>query len=200
MALVVTSLNGAVALNATLVTLTAHTTPTTSGIGPREFMLVDGEYMQVTDATLTPTLQVTRGALGTLACAHNTLAPVTYGLSSDFTQAVSTDATKGAPMITLSVNNSAQALPVVDATVYITKATALGTTILDPAKDQTNTIKFVSLTAAAHLITFTTSIYGNGASSDVLTFPATVGASFTMCARNGLWQAVATADDGATIG
>ncbi len=156
MALTVTSLNGAVALNATYVTLTAHTTPASGAVGPREFLLVDNERMQVTDATLTPTLQVTRGAQGTQAVAHNT--------------------------------------------VYITKASALGTTILDPAKDQTNTIKFVSLTAAAHLITFTTSIYGNTTSSDVLTFPATVGACFTMCARNGLWQAVATADDGATIG
>lgn len=200
MALTVTSLNGAVALNATYVTLTAHTTPASGAVGPREFLLVDNERMQVTDATLTPTLQVTRGALGSQAVAHNTLSPVTYGLSTEFTDSASTDGLRGASAMTLSVNSATQALPVVDATVYITKASALGTTILDPAKDQTNTIKFVSLTAAAHLITFTTSIYGNGASSDVLTFPATVGASFTMCARNGLWQAVATADDGATIG
>ena len=200
MALVVTSTVGNVGLNDTFVKLTAHTTPTTSGIGPKEFMLVDGEYMQVTDATLTPTLQVARGALGTLACAHKALAPVVYGLSSDFTGSASTDGRAAAPVLSLSVNDTNVTLPVVDSTIYITKAGVLAITINGPASDQTNTIRLVSLTANAHLITYTAGWYQNTTTSDIATFPATSGAVFTFFAKNGVWNAIATADDGVTIG
>ncbi len=200
MALVVTSANGAVGLNDRQIRLTAFTNPSTGPIGPPTILQVDGERMLVTDATLTPVLGVTRGAQGTLASAHNTLAPITYGLSTDFTQTVSTDGTAGVPQYSYGVNNTNVTLPVVDATIYLDKATAIGLTINSPNKDQTNTIVFVSLTAAAHLITYTPGFYGNTTSSDVATFPATVGACFTIVARNGLWNAVAAADDGVLIG
>lgn len=199
MALVVTSLNGAISLNATQVRLTAYTNPASGGIGPKANLLVDGEQMLVTDATLSPVVQVARGYNGTQAAAHNTLAPVTYGLSTDFTGTASTNGQAGASQISLAVNDANVTLPVVDSTIYITKAGVLAITINGPAKDQTNTIKFVSLTANAHLITYTAGFYANTTSSDVATFPATAGAVFTIVARNGLWNAVATADDGVTI-
>ncbi len=200
MALTITSLNGSIALNDTKVRLTAFTNPATGPIGPPTYLIVDGERMLVTDTTLSPVLGVTRGATGTLASAHNTLAPVTYGLSTDFTSTVNLTGTAAAPMTSYGVNNTDVTLPVVDATVYIDKASAIGLTINSPNKDQTNTIVFVSLTAAAHLITYTPGFYGNTTSSDVATFPATVGACFTIVARNGLWNAVAAADDGVLIG
>lgn len=200
MALVVTSLNGAITQNATLVKLTAFTNPSTGAIGPSTILLADGEKMLVTDATLSPTLQVVRGYDGTFATAHNTLAPVTYGLTSDYSQNVAQGGIAGVPQYSIGVNDSNVTLPIVDATVYLTKATALAITINGPAKDQTNIIRFVSLTAAAHTVTYTAGFYANTTSSDVATFPATAGAVFTIVARNGLWNAVATADDGVLIG
>lgn len=201
MALVVTSAAGNIGLNDTFIKFTAHTTPTTSGIGPKEFALIDKEYVQVTDATLSPTLQVVRGALGTLACAHKILAPIVYGLSSDFTGTASTDARAASPSISIAVNDTAVTLPVVDSTVYLTKATALGITILGPNSDQTNTITFISLTAAAHVITYTAGFYQNTTSSDLATFPATSGACFTIVAKNGVWNALSSMTSaGVTIG
>ncbi len=196
MSLVVTSLNGAITLNARQVRLTAFTNPSLGAIGPSTFLQVDGERMLVTDTTLSPVLSDG----GSLASAHNTLAPVTYGLSTDFTQPISLTGVSGSPFYSYGVNDSNVTLPVVDCTIYIDKASAIGLTINSPNKDQTNTIIFVSLTAAAHLITYTPGFYGNTTSSDVATFPATVGACFTIVARNGLWNAVAAADDGVTIG
>lgn len=195
MALVVTSLNGAVALNARQLRLTAFTNPSQGGISAGTLLLVDGEWMKVTDASLSPVLSVTRGALGSAACPHNTLAPVTYGLSSDFTQQIGTGA---APSYSYGADATVTN-PVVDATIYIDKATAIALTLGDPNKDQTNTVRWVSLTAAAHLITYATGFYGNAGTSDVATFPATIGAGFTMVARNAQWCAVATADDGVTF-
>jgi len=200
------TLSGNVALNDTKIKLSAFTNPATSGVSAPTYLVVDGEAMLVADASLSPTLSVVRGynspipGVATMpACAHKTLAPVVYGLSSDFTQTASTDGRAGSPVISLSVNDTAVTLPVVDATVYITKAGVLASTILDPNKDQTNTIKMVSLTANAHLITYTAGWYQNTTTSDIATFPATSGAVLTFVAKNGVWNLVATADDGVTV-
>ena len=194
------TLSGDITLNATFLKLSAFTNPSSGGVSARTMLIVDGEKMLVTDATLSPTLQVVRGAFGTGACAHKTLAPCVYGLTSDFTQNDSTDGRAGNSVISIAVNDTNVTLPVVDSTVYLTKAGVLAITINGPNKDQTNTIKFISLTANAHLITYTAGFYQNTTSSDVATFPATSGATFTIVAKNGLWNAVATADDSVLIG
>lgn len=196
MSLTVTSLNGAVTQGATQVRLTAFTNPSSGGIGARTLLLVDDEQMLVTDASLSPVVQVARGYNGTLATAHGTLAPVTYGLTSDFTQTVG--AVAPAPAYSYGADATITN-PTVDATIYITKATAAALTLTDPAADQVNTVVFVSLTAAAHTITYATGFYDNTTTSDVATFPATAGAAFTIVARSGKWRPVATADDGVTI-
>jgi hypothetical protein len=202
MALAVTSLAGAITANQTLIRLTAFTNPSVGAIGPKTILLVDGEGMLVTSAVNGPTVQVVRGyknpftGEGTTASAHNTLAPVAYGLSTDFTQQIGT----GAAVEYSYGADGAVTNPTVDATIYITKATAAALTLSSPNADQTNTVRFVSLTAAAHTLTYTPGFYGNTTSSDVATFPATVGAVFTIVARNGLWNAVATADDGVLLG
>ncbi len=198
MALVVTSLNGAVTQNAQQIRLTAFTNPQTGPIGPDVMFLVDGEAMRLADATLSPTVSVTRGDTintATFAVAHNTLAPVIYGLTSDFSQGLGV---AGAPVWSYGVDATVTN-PQVNATIYIDKATAIALTLTDPNKDQTNTVKFVSLTAAAHLITYATGFYDNTTTSDVATFPATAGATFTIQAAAGKWRPVATADDGVTI-
>lgn len=194
------TLSGNVTLNATTLKLSAFTNPSTGGVSAKTKLVVDGEAMLVTDASLSPTLQVVRGWDGTQACAHKTLAPCVYGLTSDFTQTDSTDGRAGSPSISIAVNDSNVTLPVVDSIVYLTKAGVLAITINGPNKDQTNTIRFVALTANAHTITYTPGFYGNTTSSDVATFPGTIGAVFTIVAKNGLWNAVSTADDGVLIG
>ena len=202
MALAVTSLAGAVTQSARQVKLTAFTNPSTGGIGPKTWAMIDGEFVSVEDALLSPTLGVARGINGTLSVAHSNLAPVVYGLTSDFANLAfqGSDTIKVAPVATYSADG-AFVVPFVDQTVYITKAGVCALTVnaTVPA-DLTVTVKFISLTANAHTITYTAGFYGNTTSSDVATFAATVGASFTMQAKNGLWIPIATADDGVTIG
>lgn len=196
MALTVTSLNGAITQSQTQIKLTAFTNPASGGIGPKALVVLDGaEVVQVEDASLSPVLSVVRGFNGTAATAHNTLAPVVYGLTSDFTTPANVTAATGYSYgADGTITN-----PAVDATIYIDKATAAALTLTDPNADQTNTVKFVSLTAAAHTITYATGFYDNTTSSDVATFPATAGAAFTIKAMSGKWRPVATADDGVTI-
>jgi hypothetical protein len=202
-ALATTTLSGAITQNQTTVNLTAFTNPVTSGIGPKCVLVVDGEAMLVTDASLSPTLQVVRGYQspiagqpGTPAFQHNILAPVVYGLTSDYTQSVGNPG--GAQVYSYGASATVTN-PVLDATIYIDKATAAALTLTDPAKDQRNTVRFISRTDAAHTITYATGFYGSTTGSDVATFPATLGAVFTIVAQNGQWCPVATADDGVTI-
>ena len=196
MSLTVTSLNGAVKKGDQKVTLTAFTNPSTGGIGANTMLLVDGEWMRVTDATLSPTLSVTRGDSGSgspnnptiPASAHNTLAPVVYGLTSDFTQFATSDGLAASPVVSYGVSG-AITVPVVNQTIYLTKAGVAAMTLAGPASDQTNQVTVVSLTAYAHTITYTAGFYQNTTSSDVVTFPSTSGACWIFQAKNGVWNA-----------
>jgi hypothetical protein len=202
MALTVTSAASAVALNDRYIKFTAFTNPSQGAISSPTYALIDGEMVLVTDTTLSPTLGVARGMEpGTKASAHNALAPIVYGLASDFTQPVSKDGTAGIGQYSYSVNNSSLTLPASDCVIYITKAGIWAATINGPNNDQVNKITFVSLTANAHTITYTAGFYGNTTSSDVATFPSTIGAEFTIRAKNGLWNAEANVSSaGVTLG
>jgi hypothetical protein len=197
MATTATTLNGAISANATLIKLTAFSNPSAGGIGPQTIVKVDGEQMLVTSTLLAPTLQVVRGYAGTLAGPHNTLAPAVYGLTTDFQQA-NTGTIAQMPQATYSVDG-AFTNPTVDQVVYIDKAGVCALTLSDPAADSQVTVQFVSLTANAHTLTYSTGFYDNTTSSDVATFPSTAGAVFTIKAQSGKWRPVATADDGVTI-
>lgn len=84
MAITTTTLNGTITAGATLVTLTAFTNPQTGAIGPQTLLqFTTGERCLVTDASLTPTLQVVRGYDGTTAVAHTTGEGIQYGLNSE---------------------------------------------------------------------------------------------------------------------
>ena len=196
MGLTVTTLNGAITKNARQITLSAFTNPSSGPISANTMCLVDGEFMRVTDATLAPTLGVTRGdSLGDNpnnaplpASAHNTLAPIVYGLTSDFSQTNTTDGVAGSPVISYGASG-AITVPVVNQTIYLTKATAAAMTLAAPGSDQDNVVTVVSLTAAQHTITYTAGFYQNTTSSDVVTFPTTSGACWIFQAKNGLWNA-----------
>lgn len=199
MALTATTLASAKATNDIVINLTSAT-----GAAKKMLALVDLEWMRVTDVSLTPTLQIVPGYAGTPAGPHGVLAPVIFGDPQDF---VSTGLVPGTIPVSQSfgadgaiTGPSGSGVPVVNTLVYLTKATAGAYTLAGPAKDQKNTVTFVSTTAAAHTITYTAGFYGNTTSSDVATFPATINATFTIVAKNGTWAPVATADDGVTIG
>lgn len=185
MALAATTLNGAVSAGSNKVVLTAFTNPATGGISAKTLLLVNGEKMLVTDASLAPTLEVVRGYAGTAAGASGTLAPVVYGLTSDF------NAGSGPGFASYGVD-SAIAVPVVDTVVWLTKATAGAYTLAGPARDQQNTVTIISTTAAAHTVTYTAGFFGNTTSSDVATFAATINVMLTLRAQNGTWAIVAS--------
>lgn len=198
MALVLTTLASAKATNDKTVKLTSAT-----GVVNKMLLLVDSEYMRVTDATLTPTIGVVPGWEGRQAQPHGILAPVVYGLAQEFVNTGGIGANVPAAM-SFGVDGAitgalGTGVPVQNTVVFLTKATAGAYTLAGPATDQQNTVLFVSTTAAAHTITYTAGFYANTTSSDVATFPATAGATFTIRAQGGVWMAVTTADDGVTI-
>ncbi len=85
-----TTLNGTITAAATQITLTAFTNPATGNVSAKTLIVMaTGEKMLVTDASLSPTLQVVRGYEGTAAAAHTTAEGVLYGLMGDtsFTEA-----------------------------------------------------------------------------------------------------------------
>ncbi len=194
MALAVTSLAGAITASSRTIKLTAYTSPVVSLIGPQVLALVNGEFMQVTSALNAPTLEVARGMQGTGAAAAGILAPVVYGLTSDFVSVTG-------PAFASYGADGAIAVPTAPLTViWLTKATAGAYTLVGPAKDQQNTVILISTTAAAHTVTYTAGFYGNTTTSDVATWPATINATLTLRAQSGTWAPVATADDGVLIG
>ena len=191
MALTVTSLASACTANDTKVTLTSA-----SGCVVGSLVMADGEFMLVTDISTAPTVQVVRGynngAVSSNAVAHAALAPVTFGLTSEFAQ---TSPLNGQVIVATSYSaNGTITNPTVNATIFIDKATACALTLTDPAADQTNTVIIKSLTAAAHTVTYATGFYGDTTSSDVATFAAKAGASMTIVARNGKWTPLALAN------
>lgn len=199
MALTATTLASAKATNDTKIKLTSAT-----GAAAKQNCLVDGEWMRITDVSLTPTIGVVPGYNGTPAGPHGVLAPVIYGPTQDFQ---SVGLVPGGIVVTQSfgadgaiTGPSGSGVPIVNTVVYLTKATAGAYTLAAPTIDQQNTITFVSTTAAAHTITYTAGFYGNTTTSDVATFPATINGMFTIKAQNGTWAPVATADDGVLIG
>lgn len=189
MALTATTLSGAKATNDTVIALTSAT-----GILPKNLALVDAEWMRVTSNTLTPTIGVVPGYNGSPAGPHGVLAPVIYGPTQDF---VASGIIPGNVVASQSfgadgaiTGPSGSGVPTANTVIYLTKATAGAYTLAGPAKDQQNTVVFVSTTAAAHIITYTAGFFGNTTSSDTATFPATINGVFTMKAQAGTWAPV----------
>ena len=195
MALTATTLASAKATNDTKIKLTSAT-----GVAKNMLALVDGEWMRITDVSLTPTVSVVPGYAGSTAGPHGILAPVIYGLTSDFGSTSGPATLSVGSDVAITGPGGTGTVPTADTVIWINKATAAALTLAAPAKDQQNTLTFISTTAAAHTITYTAGFYGNTTSSDVATFPATINAIFTIRAQAGTWAPVATADDGVLIG
>jgi len=159
---------------------------------------IDGEYMYHVRTIASGTIEVrSRGADGTLAVAHDILAPVSMGSPSDF---VNYPNGAGAPRpeyfdeVVSYGEDGAIAVPNRNQTIILTKASAGAYTLAAPTLAQ-NGLRLTILTdtAAAHVIT-ATALVGDGASGspeDLITFAAFKGASCILVASNGLWNVVA---------
>jgi hypothetical protein len=170
-----------------------------TGALPKMLALVDAEWMRITSNALTPVLGVVPGYLGSTAGPHGILAPVIYGVQSDF---VNVGVVPRGTVTSQSFGVSGAitgpggvgTVPTSDvAIIYLTKAGVGAMTLAAPAIDQLNTLVFISTTAQAHTITMA----GNAAATDVATFGGAVGNSCTMKASNGVWACVA--QNGVTV-
>lgn len=183
-----TTLNGAITAAATQITLTAYTAPTGNGA---RLVRVDGEDMRVTDETNSPTLQVVRGYNGTVAVAHNTLAPVAYGLAGAFVQP------NQQPVLTSYSVSGAIAIPAVppnqEVFIVLNKAGVAAMTLAAPAADQNGLkLTITSNTAQAHTVTATGLFQDGSTTTNVATFAANAGAGLTIQAVNGKWNVIAS--------
>jgi hypothetical protein len=194
LALTATTLASAKATNDVVINLTSAT-----GALPKMLALVDAEWMRITSNALTPVLGVVPGYLGSTAGPHGILAPVIYGVQSDF---VNVGVVPRGTVTSQSFGVSGAitgpggvgTVPTSDvAIIYLTKAGVGAMTLAAPAIDQQNTLVFISTTAQAHTITMA----GNAAATDVATFGGAVGNSCTMKASNGVWACVA--QNGVTV-
>ena len=187
MALVKTTLNGAITQSATQLTLTSAT-----GIAKKMWVKVDGEYMLVTDITNSPTLGVVRGVNGTPALAHNTLALAVYAVQGDFNIIGPGSAgAANAPFYSYSVSG-AITVPTSDSVIYLDKATAAAMTLAAPAYDTNPYVTITSMTAAQHTVTAVT-LLADGTSTTLkstATFGTGIGATLTLEGLNGVWNVV----------
>lgn len=129
-----TTLNGAVTASAVQITVTAYTAPAGRA---KPLLKCEDEIMLITDNSLSPTLGVVRGYMGTLAAAHKSGTGLTYGAPADMqvgkgpTQAFSS-------LTSPTVFGNAQ------------EVTATGTTGSNAATVTANPAGFLNVTGAAN--------------------------------------------------
>jgi hypothetical protein len=188
MALTSTSISAALSANSLTLVATSATGATVGG-----FAKVDGEYMFIDAISGTQITVRGRGSFGTAVVAHNVLAPLTFGLTSDLTDL-------GATQVIPSVfdqrdvanvgADGAIACPNRDTLFVITKGAALASsTFANPGKAQNGLqVSFTSATLFAHVVTLVTAQDGTTGNHTTVTFPAFAGASVTLVAVNGTWN------------
>lgn len=142
-----------------------------------EFAVVHPSYVSGTNIPI-----YRRGDQGSAQVAHNSLADVAVGISTDWP--VTGDLTQVPPgaMATVTITGDATIVfPNTNTLYIIKKASAAAITLSPPATKGTPfvTARFFSETAAAHVITYTPGFYADTTSSDLATFAAKAGASAT---------------------
>jgi len=154
---------------------------------------VKSEFMLQNGAASGTTIPVSRRGLnGTAVAAHNILSPVANGtyaemLGSAPDQALNPNPNK--PLIVSYGVSGAITVPINDTYIVITKATAAVMTIEGPSAFADGTeVTIVSVTAAAHTVDYTAGFNDNTTSSNLATFTATAGNSFTIIAMKGKWR------------
>lgn len=125
MALTTTTNSGALSASAQFVTLAAYTAPAGRA---KPLLKIDDEIMLIADASLSPTVQVVRGYMGTQAAAHSNLAAVVYGSPLDF-QASKGPSHAFASLTSPAILQNAQEITITGAT----GSTAAAVTAYSPA-------------------------------------------------------------------
>lgn len=203
MALVTTTLNGAVAIDANSITITSAT-----GVTAGMFARVDDEVIQV-DKTYTSgvVLRVLRGRDGSSTAVHPTGSNITFYLGTDTTtlapQGINSFQTGGRVRTINSYNVAgaiAHPVPGTDMVAVLNGTSVLAMTLVSPTKDLDGSVlTVIGNGIAAHTVTYTTVGFGNvGGTADVMTFSATQQQGFQCMAMGGIWiligpLAVATA-------
>lgn len=190
MALTTTSIAAALSANSNVLVATSATGATVGG-----FAKVDGEFAFIDSISGTQIGLRGRGSYGTAQVAHNVLAPLVFGLTSDLPDlgasevipsvfAQSDVATVGA--------NGAIACPNRNTIYVVTKGSALASsTLANPGKSQNGlTVVVTSGSAFAHVLTTTNGNDGTTGNHTTWTFAAFKGATLTFVAVNGEWNAV----------
>jgi hypothetical protein len=202
MALTTTSLAAAMTATQTKnisVTSTSSGFPAVGVLGSRQLIQIDGEYMLLDQVVASGVINVLmRGYNGTVAVAHDTLAPLTTSANAQDFGTVPVGAVDDRPPYTDDIvtcgQNGTIAVPIKNTTLLLTKASALATTTLgapSKAKDGVR-LTITSETAAAHVIT-ATSLIADGVSGSphtTLTWAAYIGASIVLESANGLWNVI----------
>jgi hypothetical protein len=188
MAATYTTLSAACALNDTQISVTSAT-----GFASGSFILVDGEYMKQVGAAVGTVISVIRGQNGSAQKAHKILAPVMVAPGADIPAAQPGSTTNPAVPRKVMLSYGADGAitpPTVDSLIFLDKATAASMTLTSPSTlniPDGVEVTIYSNTAAAHTVTYTPGFNANTTTSDVATFAATKGNSFTIISAQGLW-------------
>lgn len=208
MAIVATTLSAAMTATQTTCTVASTTNitnpnwQTAAGI---IYLLVDQEYMLMTNVnTTTLVCQLQRGQWGTAQAAHVNGSLVQSGTPTDYSQlsqifsqksttALQVELATNLPAVFLS--GSTDAINAAIPGYYEVKTAGVDamTIAAVPAAAEGNIITIISDTANAHTLTAPSAIFANGtALKTVATFPAFRGASLTLRASNGVWEVLSS--------
>lgn len=161
-------------------------------------MQIGGEFMYFVELIASGTVRVrSRGADGTVAVAHDVLQNVSMGAPGDFPNIPAGADAPRPPFVDELVSvgeNGAIAIPERNATIFLTKASALATTTLAAPTQAQNGLRLTitSQTAAAHVITATTLLGDavSGSPHTTATFAAFIGATLILEASDGIWNVI----------
>ena len=194
MALATTTLAGA----ATAMTNTINVTAAT-GFAAGSYCQVDSEMMKVQTVNGT-SIGVFRGVRGTPSVAHSAYALVTVGTAKEFSDVVS-----GGADTPFSVKPRIYSYAAAGAVTIAPGLHRLGAgqsgviayTLASPSyADDGIALTFETASAYAHTLDCTAGFMNNTSSSNLATFAATVGSSFTVVAIGGKWAVTASSNTG----
>jgi hypothetical protein len=184
-----TTLSSAVAVTDTDIVVASATS-----ISAGRLVLIDGEFMVVTqDYVSGTTIGVTRGQNGTVTAAHPASARVTHGAPGDFTSAAPGSPTLIPGVMTNTTTSysaaGAIAFGVANVTVALINGTsALAMTLANPDSSQDGIqLVIIGNGKAAHTVTYTAGLGDAGSGYDVGTFDGSGQCSMNLMAANSIW-------------
>jgi hypothetical protein len=191
MALNTTTLTSAVAVADRQIVVSSAT-----GMAANNLVRVDDEWMLVAKNYVSgTTIPVIRGQQGSVTSAHVTTANVINGLSSDFANPIpgtfvtSQNFGPGVPIQSITAT-STLVLPTAGAIhrVILNGTSVITLTVPVPTKDMDGTLLFIgSNGAAAHVVTFTSTLNNAGAGYTSFTNNASGTMLLMVMAINGFW-------------